>query len=492
MMGSPSSKYDQLINAIQSSQLNALLGPDAAELVTYTAPQAGAVATNVAVKLAQMPSVFDFLTAAQQAAVSLRTGAIDVTTGLLAAAAASVPLAFPAGMYPTSTSLAFTNSLIAFDAKNTVISCTDLTVPTATVQGTNIDVQNITFTHPSAPASGSGANGLNVLAGSYQINVNSCVANFNDKGIVVFAGSSALWLTENNCSNNASSGFLLQNPNYLVQGNISTTNGGFGYEMTTVGAQGAGLQLSYNLSYNNIGGGYSFVGSGSSGGATSLDDVLASNNISSFDQGNGWFFDTHGINLLLSNNYTEYCGYNPFGSIVNNNAVGYSFTVNNSAATMSNNIAYHCTSDGVFNAGDLTVVGGALYNNGLGASGGYGIQGTNTGFTSVTGTTFSANVTGAQNTIAGFAAFYNCPGLNQAVFLTAPAFAGTGVGVLNPFNIPVTVYLTSVVVTSVQIKMAGTTSAAITSTSGSSFNLPPGAIIIPTYTGSPSWVWIPA
>lgn len=339
-------------------------------------------------------------------------GTTDDTTALQHAALVGIPLTFQAGTYKTSATIAFTNSLYGFDAQKTLISSTNLTAPVATILGTNLEVNGITFTHPSTPTSGSGADGLQVLAGSYQIKIEHDVANFNDNGFRVAAGSSALWLEKNNGSNNASAGFLLQNPNYIVRGNVSTTNGGFGYQMTINGAQGAGLQLSDNLSYNNIGGGYSFVGSGSSGGATSLDDVLASNNISSFDEGNGWFFDTHGINFQLSNNYTEYCGYVPAGTIVSNNAVGYSFTANNSAVVMSNDIAYHCTSNGVFNGGaDVTISGGKLYDNGLGASGGYGLQGTNAGFTNVTGTAFSVNVTGPQSTIAGFASFSNSPGI---------------------------------------------------------------------------------
>lgn len=339
-------------------------------------------------------------------------GTTDDTTALANAALVGIPLSFPPGTYKTSATLAFTNSLFGQNAKATLISSTNLTASTATIQGQNLDVTNITFTHASTPTSGSGANGLNILAGSYQVNVNQDVANFDDNGIEVLAGSSALWLTRNNTSNNASAGFLLQNPNYFVRGNVSTANGGFGYQMTINGAQGAGLQLSDNLSYNNAGGGYSFVGSGSSGGATSLDDVLASNNISSFDEGNGWFFDTHGINFQLSNNYTEYCGYVPAGTIAGNNSVGYSFTANNAGVVMDNNTAYHCTSNGVFNGGaDVTISNGKLYDNGLGASGGYGVQGTNAGFTNVTGTTFSSNVSGPQSTIAGYASFSNSPGI---------------------------------------------------------------------------------
>lgn len=421
------------------------------------------------------------------------TGTGDSTQGLLLAAAANLPLEFPPGTYKISANVTFTNSIFGIDARTTLISSTNLSAPTVTVSGPNIQVKNLTFTHASLPTAGSGAHGLVVAAGSYQINVESCVGNFNDMGFAVLSGSSALWLEKNNGSNNASSGFLLQNPNYFADKNIATSNGAFGYEMTTVGVQGAGLQLSNNLSFNNAGGGYSLVGSGSSGGATSLDDVLICNNISSFDQGNGWFFDTHGINLPLSNNYTEYCGYKPDGEIVSENAVGYSFTGNNDGAVLSNNIAYHCTSNGLFNGGaDVTVVGGKLYDNGQGTSGGYGIEGTNEGFTNVVGTSITGNVTGAHLTSPGFAAFYACPGVNQAGLPSAPAFAGTGSGVLNPFNMPMTVYVTSALVVSVEIVIGSNTSGPIASASGSSFNLPPGATIIPTYTGSPTWIWIPA
>jgi hypothetical protein len=433
---------------------------------------------------------------------AMGNGSADDTAALRSAAAVTKisgnAVFFPAGTgtYKTSNTIAFSSSVFSQGAIKARISCTNLTVPTATLQGANLEVQNITFTHSSAPSAGSGAHGLVLLSGCFQCNVNSCVANFNDMGIQVLTGSSALWLTQNNASNNSSSGFQLQDPNYILEGNISTVNGIHGYAFTTVG-QGAGLQAVNNLSFNNGSDGYSFLGTGSSGDGTSIDDALLSNNISSFDGGNGFFFDTHGINLLLSNNYSEFCGFNTSGSVFNSTSVAYSFTANNNGVSVSGCIAYHAASDGLFNGGaDITVSGGKYYMNGQGSSGGVGIQGTNAGFTAVTGATIVSNVTIQQSTIAEFASFQNCPGINLAIppatlpGLTAPAFSGSGSGVTNPFNIPVTVYITSSLVTSVQIKISATTYPAIPSASGFSFYLPAGGTIIPTFTGSPTWVWV--
>jgi len=414
-------------------------------------------------------------------------GTTDDTRAIQAAAATGLPLYFPPGTYKTSATIAFTNSVYGHKADGTLISCTNLTVPVATLVGTNVEVKNITFTHSSAPTAGSGANGLNILAGSYQTNISSSVANYDDYGFAIFTGSSALWLSKNNASNNSTSGFLLQDPNYFLDGNISTANASHGYEIRTV-SFGAGLQMVNNLSYNNGGDGYSAIGTS---GAT-LNDVYMANNISSYDRGNGFYFDTHGINFLLDNNYSEYSGYTTGGSIYSNGAVAYSFTANNDNVSLSGDEGYHAASNGVFNGGSNVTINGGIYRlNGQGSRGGYGISGTNAGFTNLTGSDLRGNMKGAQNTIAGYASFYNALGLNQATFLTPPPLPGSGSGVLNPFNIPVTVILTGMTFTSIKIRVAGTTSPALSASQGASFSLAPGQTIVTSYTGSPTWVWLP-
>jgi hypothetical protein len=465
--------------------------------MVYSPPGTGAVPTTVAGKLAQVSSVFDFMTAAQIAAVQAGTpgvAGLDVTAALKAAALTGLPLQLPAGIYTTSATIAFTNSLVSIpvDARKTYISCTNLTVPVATVQGNNLSIDNVTFTHLSAPVAGSGADGLQVLTGSYQINVRSNVCNYNDNGITVKATSSALWIDANNCSNNSSTGFNLVDPNYIITRNVATANGTYGYYLTTA-TNSVGSQMTDNLSYTNGSHGYYVLGTS----PIPMNDVYMANNISSFDIGNGFFFNTFGANLQLANNFSEYCGRATAGNVISSGSVGYSFTANNSRVSMAGCEALQCASDGLYNGGaDIAVSGGIYALNGY--SSGYGIGGTNAGFTNVTGATLAGNVTGQQSTTPQYASFIGCLGVNfleppaTLSALSPPAFAGNGSGVTNPFNIPCTVYITSSLVTAVEMKIWGNISASIAAASGSAFNVPPGAIIIPFYSGSPTWVWLPA
>jgi hypothetical protein len=82
-----------------------------AALVPFIPSGTGAVATNVAQRLSQRPSVFDFFTAAQQNNVALNIGSIDVTIACQAAvnAAAGTTLDWPAGKYLISSPINITN-----------------------------------------------------------------------------------------------------------------------------------------------------------------------------------------------------------------------------------------------------------------------------------------------------------------------------------------------------------------------------------------------
>ncbi len=454
--------WDQVVGLIDSYQLSAT----------------GAVVRPVPAKLAESVSVLDF--------GADPTGVADSTAAIQAAIATGKPLLTPEGTYLVSGTLSFTNSVFGFNASKTILKSNNLTAPVATLSGTNNIVRGITFQHTLAPAQGSGADGLVLLAGCYQASIQDCVANYNDNGFHVAPGSSALWFERANGSNNASHGFLFYNPNYFIHACIADQNGKDGYNFQTT-AEGAGTTMSDCLSYGNANNGYTFQGS-----ATNIiADVFLSNNIASYNAGNGFYFDCYGPNIQASNCYSEYCGYDTSNSIVSNGSVGYTFTANNPSASLANCNAYHNTSDGLYAASVIELLGGKYTQNGQGTGGGCGVQDGGSGFITATNVDLSGNVTGSQSTVAGQGSFYNCPGLNQAAFLTAPALPISGYGLLNPYNIPVTVYLDSNGFSQVQVKIAGTISPALYAQAGVSINLPPGATIIPTYTGTPTWVWTP-
>jgi hypothetical protein len=66
---------------------------------SYTPPGTGAITTTVAAKLAQTVSVFDFMTAAQQADASLNIGSIDATASFQAAVNTGNVVSVPPGTY---------------------------------------------------------------------------------------------------------------------------------------------------------------------------------------------------------------------------------------------------------------------------------------------------------------------------------------------------------------------------------------------------------
>ena len=409
------------------------------------------------------------------------TGVTDSTAALLAAAAANVTLIFPAGTYKVSQTIHFTSSLFGYNSGTTFITCSNLTVPTATLQGINVQCSGIQFAHTSAPAAGSGADGLQLLPGSFQSIIQSCMFQYNDNGLTVQSGNSALWIEKNYGSHNSSYGFYLVDPRFVFRANSSNANGLGGFYVTALTAS-QGLQMSDNTSYTNTGYGYYFKGTASA----ALNNIYMVNNISIQDANHGFYFDTYGRDIYLSNCSARLDGTTTtFGG-------GYYFTANNAQVSISGCEAVGCVGAGLYNGGSsITITAGSYTYNGLGSTN-YGIAGTNAGYTSIMGSQINNNTAGQQSTSPGYASFYNCPGLNLVTVPAAPALPASGTGLLNPFNMPMTVYLTSTTYTGIELKLGTVTTASITAPAGGSYNVAPGATIIPFYTGTPSWVWVPA
>ncbi|HEX6257951.1 MAG TPA: glycosyl hydrolase family 28-related protein [Candidatus Saccharimonadales bacterium] len=77
----------------------------------------------------------------------------------------------------------------------------------------------------------------------------------------------------------------------------------------------------------------------------------------------------------------------------------------------------------------------------------------------------------------------NNPGFNPMGVLSGPAVPASGVGVANPWGVPVTIYISGGTVSDIAIN--GTSTGAIVGT----FSLAPGQSIVLTYSAAPTWSW---
>lgn len=332
--------------------------------LTYTQPGTGGGSQTISGKFSRIIDVNDF------SGVD-KTGSTDSTSGInnaiSVAEAAHARLYFPAGTYKVTSSLStITSSMeLAGDGMgNSVIEITtsqSTPVVHITSAGSNYSyVHDLTI--KSTVTTASGCDGLRVDGGN-AFNISRVEVSGTYNGINIPASQGGAFMLDNWVHNITNNGYMVDAGNMLVRGNFSINCGTYGFYFTAISGNSAGLMVLDNTAFNNTSGNFVFLGNTT---YNIIDLVVANDVASTATNGNGFYFNTYGKFINVSNVFTELAGANSSGTYVSNQD-GVYVTPNNSNVTFSNVVSIGSGAAGMhIDCNDFSVTGGMYVANATG------------------------------------------------------------------------------------------------------------------------------
>lgn len=279
--------------------------PAATAALEYQSGATGAVARSVAARLGDVVSAFDF--GAKGDGATDDTAALQAFINYLGATGNAGRLA--AGTYNVSASLTVSLPIRLSGPSEAVIHNTNaalagavLYVESAGANRTQLSGFQIT----SVGGTPSGSSGITIVGGEYW-RISDILVSGTNLGIYVSASQAGAWLERCFVSNCASHGITVDAGNMDVDGCYAVNCGGNGFNFTTVSGASAGLVVRGCTSYQAGGYGFAFIGSASN---TMIDLVVADCVNSTSPNGDGFFFDTYGKNIVISGLLSEEAGVN--------------------------------------------------------------------------------------------------------------------------------------------------------------------------------------
>lgn len=188
-------------------------------------------------------------------------------------------------------------------------------------------------------------------------------------GISIPAAQSGAFIENCFVNDTTEYGINVDAGNLNIKGCYVINCGGNGLQFTSITAPSAGIVLSDCTSFNcglaGVGSGFIFVGNTTH----PILDVEVNNCVSSASpNGVGFSFDTHGLNLTLSNLYVELAGMTALGALVGQQT-GIFVTANNANVVMSSMEASTCGGSGMdMECGYFSLAGGVFTANNQGAN----------------------------------------------------------------------------------------------------------------------------
>ena len=281
--------------------------------------------------------------------------------------------------YTTTTGLAFTEQVsIAGFGGASVIKNTNasLAAPVLHLSGNAINystLRDFEITSVSGITSNA-AHGLQIEGGQGWLVDHVQISN-SYHGIYVPASQSGATISNCFVHNNVADGYVIDAGNLNVIGCWAINVGLSGFVFTSNSGGSAGILLQACTAYGpGVNGSSSAVGHGflfQGNSTNSIIDCFVYDCVASkIPWGSGFWFDTYGKNILVSNPYVEVAGLDA-SLTVQSTQVGMNISQNNYGVTIANPQVTFCSASGIqLDAGASSVVGGWAVANNVNQTGG--------------------------------------------------------------------------------------------------------------------------
>lgn len=298
-------------------------------------PGAGSVTTSSLAPGSQLYNrVFDMKSAKDYGAKG--DGVTDDTAALTTFFAALQNGGFgflPDGTYNISNGFIINKPITLFGSQNAILNNLNasLTVPIIHIEPAATLYTTLEgFTIASVAIGGAPAcAGIQVDAGQQYILKNLTIRG-TQRGIFVEAASAGAIIDGCFISGTSADAYLIVDGNITLSDCYAVNCTGNGFSFTTASIGSAGITMTNCTAFNSQARNFNFQGTS---GAT-IQDVFLSNCVASSSPfGVGYYFDTHGKNILVTGCYCEEAGCTDVGTPTTA-ASGFDFTANNHRVTM--------------------------------------------------------------------------------------------------------------------------------------------------------------